>query len=274
MKKLWITYAWDDNIEGDFDYLVQALASVGVEAIYDRIALVPGRRLWEQIADRIQDPAIVAWAYLVTPQSVASQPCREELAYALDRTLKAKGETFPLIGLIHQVPFEEVPLALRTRLAVPLASSTWLEQVRAGVEGRPPAPPSAATSNLILRAHDPMPDRPEHVAVEARPRFGEILHWRFAVPAATKVVSWGYGTAGGRPGNLDDVVLHNVSLDGGGRLLGQEIRWFGASDRLTPAVSAYVVFRSHFPEFVYFAPAPGPYEGPGAGDALRFSAID
>ena len=50
---LWITYAWADNDEGDFDYLVNQLEDAGVPAIYDKIALVPGQRLWEQIAARI-----------------------------------------------------------------------------------------------------------------------------------------------------------------------------------------------------------------------------
>jgi len=43
--ELWITYAWKDNEEGDFSYLVQELEGVGVRARYDRIALVTGRRL-------------------------------------------------------------------------------------------------------------------------------------------------------------------------------------------------------------------------------------
>ncbi len=50
---LWITYTWADNDEGDFDYLVNQLEDAGVPAIYDKIALVPGQRLWEQIAAQI-----------------------------------------------------------------------------------------------------------------------------------------------------------------------------------------------------------------------------
>ena len=46
---IWITYAWADNDEGDFDYLVEQLEEAGVCATYDKISLVPGQRLWEQI---------------------------------------------------------------------------------------------------------------------------------------------------------------------------------------------------------------------------------
>lgn len=131
---LWITYAWADNNEGDFDHLVNDLDAVGVPAIYDKIALVPGRRLWEQIADQITTGELGGWAYLLTPNSVKSEACREELSYALDRALRARGEQFPLIGLLRGVPIEEVPPVLRVRLCVDLSSPDWIEQVRAGLE--------------------------------------------------------------------------------------------------------------------------------------------
>ncbi len=76
---LWITYAWVDNEEGDFSYLVQELRTVGVEAIYDRVALIPGQRLWEQIGDKIMNSVLSGWAYLLTPNSVRNERCREEL---------------------------------------------------------------------------------------------------------------------------------------------------------------------------------------------------
>ena len=68
-NRLWITYAWVDNIEGDFDYLVQELEKVGVDARYDRVELIPGRQLWEQIAEGITVGQLDGWAYLVTPNS-------------------------------------------------------------------------------------------------------------------------------------------------------------------------------------------------------------
>ena len=43
--RVWITYAWVDNEEGDFTYLVQELNTYGVDAKYDKIAIIPGRDL-------------------------------------------------------------------------------------------------------------------------------------------------------------------------------------------------------------------------------------
>ena len=57
------------------------------------------------------------WAYLLTPNSISSQACREELAYALDRALSTRGKDFPLIGLLHQVPISEISAPLRVRLS-------------------------------------------------------------------------------------------------------------------------------------------------------------
>jgi len=38
-NRLWIAYAWADNVEVDFDYLVQELERVGPDARYDRVEL-------------------------------------------------------------------------------------------------------------------------------------------------------------------------------------------------------------------------------------------
>lgn len=97
---IWIAYAWIDNEEGDFTYLVQELNRVGVEATYDKIAIIPGRRLWEQIGNQITNGPIDGWGYLITPNSLSSEPCREELEYALNRALEKKRNDFPLIGLL------------------------------------------------------------------------------------------------------------------------------------------------------------------------------
>jgi hypothetical protein len=40
-NRLSIAYAWADNVEGDFDYLVQELERVGLDARYDRVELTP-----------------------------------------------------------------------------------------------------------------------------------------------------------------------------------------------------------------------------------------
>src|SRR5436309_402939 len=138
---LWITYAWVDNDEGDFDYLVGQLEKAGIPAVYDKISIIPGQRLWDQIGEQITRGKLVGWAYLITPNSLHSEACREELAYAIERTIASRNERFPLIGILHGVPIEDVPVALRVRLCVHLSSPTWIEEVRAGIERRPPRRP-------------------------------------------------------------------------------------------------------------------------------------
>ncbi len=247
---LWITYAWKDNDESDFDYLVQSLRDAGVEARYDKVALVPGQRLWEQIADRLGRADLSGWAYLVTPASLASQACREELAYALDRALTSKGAALPLIGLLHGVAVADVPLPLKVRLCIDLRTSDWREQVRAAVERRPPRVEIPEASPYVIRLHDRYLGKPEWVAVEARPRFGELMYWRFAFPAAgPRPIKWGWGPANGggiagrKSGHIEGKDL---------RVQGVEMNFVGAANTLSPATSAYLVFEHELPQLLFF----------------------
>lgn len=72
MASIWITYSWLDNSEGNFDYLTQRLFSSGVQATFDRVALAPGQRLWDQIEQRVSAASLAGWAYLVTPNSLSA----------------------------------------------------------------------------------------------------------------------------------------------------------------------------------------------------------
>jgi hypothetical protein len=263
----WITYSWADNAQGDFSYLVQELAPAGVSATYDRIALIPGRDLWAQIGDKITAGAIDGWGYLLTPSSLASEPCREELAYALDRAIHTKGRDFPLIGLLHGVRIQDVPPALRVRLCVSLASPTWKEEVRAGLLNRPPEVASAPQTKYVWSTHAGYGGDAGHSAIEVRPRFGEVMYWRFAVPASVSVVRFGHGPAGG--GAIAPV--QHSSVDGGtGDLGGQAVKWFGAGDKLSPGTSAYAVFSGPVPSFVHFSEAQEPFGPPTAGEVKSF----
>jgi hypothetical protein len=85
-KKLWLTYAWKDNEDRDIDFIVQVLDGLTLDVRFDRRSLVPGQRLWTQIGGAITDPAECdAWGIVLTANSLTSQPCIEELCYALDR---------------------------------------------------------------------------------------------------------------------------------------------------------------------------------------------
>jgi hypothetical protein len=258
--RIWITYAWADNEAGDFTYLLQELNVYGVDAKYDKIAIIPGRDLWDQIATEITKSDIDGWAYLLTPNSLASAPCREELAYALSRALSTRGRSFPLIGLLHGVRIQDVPPALRVRLCVSLANPNWKEEIKAGLESRPPQVSSEPQTQYVWQIHQGYGGASGSTAIEVRPRFGEIMYWRFALPVSTPVAFWGHGPAGGGPvsGNRSN------SINGAaGEMNGAPVTYFGAGDRLTPGISAYVVFNGALPDFVAFGLASEVFGPPG-----------
>jgi len=246
---LWITYAWLDNVEGDFDYLVQELEKAGIPALYDKIALIPGRRLWDQIAEKISQEPLSGWAYLITPNSLSSEACREELSYALQRALEAKGEVFPLIGLLHRVSIKDVPLPLRVRLCVNLANPDWIEEIRAGVVGQPPQHVIKPQSPLIVKIHKPYLGDPSNVAVEFRPRFGELTYWRIGYPSNNpRPVMWGPGPANGC--GISSVM--QSCIEGKVVVGGVDMNFVGCGNTLSASTSAYIVFKDDLPQKLFF----------------------
>lgn len=136
MSKLWLTYAWKDNESEDVDHIIAQLRNAGIEVSYDRAELLAGRRLWEQIDANIRNPEVNAWAILTTENSLSSEPCQEELAYALDRTLRERGAAFPLIGLFSgSFDASLIPSALATRLCVNLQDNDWVQQIKDALQG-------------------------------------------------------------------------------------------------------------------------------------------
>jgi hypothetical protein len=183
-KTLWLTYAWANNKQGDFDYLVQELDKSSLLVKFDRRALIPGQRLWDQIGSNIIDPAkCSAWGILLTADSLASQPCMEELSYALDRALSVKGEGFPVFALLHQISPAQMPPALKVRLGIPLENNpNWVEQVVAAVEQRPLGLLIAAQSPWVLKWHQ----QQDGEVLEIRPRFDRISPFAVVVDLADK----------------------------------------------------------------------------------------
>ncbi|CAN0588222.1 unnamed protein product, partial [Ectocarpus sp. 12 AP-2014] len=143
MAKLWLTYAWKDNEDEDVDHIISELTEANIEVRYDRVQLLAGLRLWDQIDANIRDPEVTAWAIYVTENSLKSEPCQEELAYALDRTLRTRGATFPLIGLFAgDFDGQLIPSALATRLCVNLHSNEWRQQVSDALSGERTSDPA------------------------------------------------------------------------------------------------------------------------------------
>lgn len=116
MATVWITYVWADNEHGDVDFMAQELERAGITVKLDRWNLDAGRRLWEQIECFICKPEQSdAWLLIASNNSLASEPCKEEFAYALDRALRSRGEAFPVIALFltHTDP-SLIPAGIRT----------------------------------------------------------------------------------------------------------------------------------------------------------------
>jgi hypothetical protein len=138
VKKVWITYAWADNSQGDVDFVAQELQQAGVEVKLDRWNLSAGHRLWSQIEEFIcNENNSDAWLLIATDNSLSSEPCKEEFAYALDRALNARGQNFPVIGLfLGPTDQSLIPAGVRTRLCVSITDPDWKERIVAAAEGR------------------------------------------------------------------------------------------------------------------------------------------
>jgi hypothetical protein len=108
---------------------------------------------------------------VVSKHSLKSEPCREELNYALHRALESRGSTFPLIGIfVEQVDKQLIPAAIATRLYVNIEAQDWLERVRSGVECALPNSRAEAIAPVATKLYRNQ-DRYELI-VEARPRAG------------------------------------------------------------------------------------------------------
>ena len=187
MAKLWITYARVDNEAGDIDFIAQELAAAGLEIKLDRWSIDAGKRLWEQIEKFIcSDSESDAWLLIATQNSLASQPCKEEFAYALDRALRSRGQEFPVIALfISDVDSSLIPAGIRTRLFVSVTDPDWKERVVAAAEGRHIEANRPSVDPYHLQVHDNQAgDRP--FAIEVRPRAGVWAPFIAAIPIKEK----------------------------------------------------------------------------------------
>lgn len=259
--KLWITYAWQDNAGRNFDFLIQELEKAGIDTTFDKVALVPGKRLWEQIAARIEDPTLDGWAILLTRQSLKSEPCREELAYALNRALSTKGAGFPLIGLMDQIESDEVPAALKARLMIDLRDHKWPQQVLAGLKGVA-SEKSLSPVTRYSWEYAPNFQGSNSIAIKVRPRFGELRNWRFIYSEGAEPLDWGIGP----PKNpimtmvVNGRLRHNVS--------GEIVTYVGAGDSINPGYGCYIVFKEPLPKTIGFGIASESL-GPPTNDTIE-----
>ena len=187
MATAWITYAWVDNQDRDVDFIAQELVRAGLNVKLDRWNLTAGKRLWDQIANFITDRSESdAWLFHATQNSLASEPCREELAYALDRALTSRGDGFPIIAMFPStVERNLIPASIRVRLFVSLADPDWKERIVAAVEGRPLSVTTTQVQPFVMQSISPVPE-PFQYTIEFRPRAGVWYPFIFAVPVSEK----------------------------------------------------------------------------------------
>lgn len=182
--KVWITYAWDDNKDKDVDFIAQELNEEGLEVKLDRWNINAGNRLWEQIEKFIQgEDESDCWILFATENSLGSEPCKEEFAYALDRALNNRGKNYPVIGLFpSSVDKSLIPASIRTRLYVSTTDPDWKERIKAAAEGR--------SLNVNQPTIDPYVVRNHNVEgghlIEIRPRAGSWYPFIVGVPLDEK----------------------------------------------------------------------------------------
>jgi len=174
-KSIWLTYAWEDNVNGDVDYVAQELTRAGLNVKLDRWNLTAGKRLWEQIESFIQDPSKSdAWLIYATQISLGREACKEEYAHALDRALHTRGVDFPVIALFPaSVDRGLIPAGIKVRLFVSLADPDWKERIVATVEGRQPQIAKPQVEPFALKIHKfEKPGAIHRYVIEVRPRAG------------------------------------------------------------------------------------------------------
>jgi hypothetical protein len=184
MATVWITYSWDDNKEADVDFIAQELERIGLNVKLDRWNIGAGRRLWEQIEKFITSPnESDAWILYATQNSLGSEACKEEYSIALDRALRNRGGTFPIIGLFPStIDYELIPAGLRTRLYVSITDPDWKERIKAAAEGRSPSIVSPMVQPYTINIHNvPGRIKPQFV-IEVRPRAGTWSPFVAAIP--------------------------------------------------------------------------------------------
>jgi len=248
-KKLWLTYAWKDNEDRDIDFIVQVLDGLPLDVRFDRRSLVPGQRLWTQIGGAITDPAECdAWGIVLTANSLASQPCIEELCYALDRALGSNGSSFPVFALLHKVAPKDLPPALRVRLCIPLEGADWSKQVVAAVENRSPGLVINGLDQWLIKEHHVQ----DGIALEVRPRFDRIAPFAVAVDLDEKAQGNVLRCSPGPANRVPDGHAAFNWIDSATTLTDGTPAWVWGGDNEASSTYSYYLFYRRRPKRVWF----------------------
>ncbi len=239
MATVWITYAWADNQSQDVDFIARELERAGLNVKLDRWNLEAGKRLWEQIEGYIRrSDQSDAWLLIATQNSLTSEPCKEEFAYALDRALQSRGDTFPVIALfLTHIDPELIPKSIATRWHVSITDPDWKERIVAAAERRPHAASRIDVKPYHLKVHR-LEGRSNPIAIEVRPRAGVWAPVVAGIPLAEKEQVQPFIMIGPRDLPTDSGILMTRGQDGPS----QDNSWWmvHAENQSTPTESCYV----------------------------------
>ncbi|MBE7436034.1 MAG: toll/interleukin-1 receptor domain-containing protein [Anaerolineales bacterium] len=248
MSTIWITYAWEDNKSQDVDFIAQELISAGLKVNLDRWNLRAGVRLWDQIANFITSPnECDGWLFIATQNSLGSEACQEEMAYAIDRALSQRTATFPLIGLfLSSVDKELIPAAIKARLFVSIRDPDWKERIKSSVENRQPNISRPILKPYHFTLHPKSPTH-THWIIEVGPRAGSWVPFFVALPVDLQNRTSILHSPKGR------IPLHGGSLFDYGENLSADGKWWiqWAGNEATPTMS-YFISTLQMPEQMAF----------------------
>lgn len=248
MIPVWLTYAWNDNSDGDVDFVAQQLNGAGLETRIDRWTVTAGQRLWDQIGAELSKDDLAAWIILATQHSCGSEACKEELAYALDRALGKRGQGFPVIALFQgRVETDLLPPSLKVRLCVTTTDQHWIERIKAAAARRPPAIPREELNPYFLKVHQPLTESSfGKYAIEVRPRAGSWAPFFAAIAESEKEnvkMLIGYGARNHVP--------NVIALRQSGEFEAPGLWGLFAGDEASPTMS-YYIFCSILPSALVF----------------------
>lgn len=251
MKNLWLTYAWKDNEDKDIDFIIQQLDKTSLDVRFDRRNLVPGQRLWTQIGGIITDPnECDAWGVVLTPSSICSQACIEELSYALERALTSKGGDFPMFALLHKIDASQLPPALKVRLCIQLENNDWTNQVVAAANKTPASFIPSGLTDFILNEHAV----PDGSCLEIRPRFDHITPFAVVVDYDEKL-SGNVTQCSPGPANL--VPTGHVAfnwINSETTLTDGTHAWVWGGNNEANSTNSYYLFYKRRPKRIWFGP--------------------
>lgn len=250
MKKLWLTYAWKDNEDENLDFIVQELDKKDLEVKFDRRNLVPGQRLWDHIGQQITDPTqCEAWGILLTSNSLNSDPCMEELAYALDRAIAAKGTAFPMFALMtDSITSKDLPPSLKVRLCIPLTNNDWRNQVEAACHIRPSGFTPSGLSAFVMTEHLTA----NGFCLEIRPRFDRIAPVAIVVDLDEKLSGNVFNSSLGPAGRIPSGFVAHSRVDSETTLTDGTKAWVWGADNETNSTYSYFLFYKSRPKRIWF----------------------